>query len=35
MQTIRVTTAIHDTTRLLVDDHDLIIDYDIFVVFLK
>ena len=32
VQAIRIATSIHDTTRLLVDDHDLIVHDDILVI---
>ena len=35
MQTVGVAASVHDTARLFVDDHDLVVHHDIFVVFLE
>ena len=35
MQTVGIAASIHDTARLFVNDHDLVVHHDIFVVFLE
>ena len=35
VQTVGVAASVHDTPRLFIDDHDLVVHHDIFVVFLE
>jgi len=35
VQTVGIAASVHDTARLFVDDHDLVVHHNIFVVFLK